>query len=183
MMSRLFGNIGHHPNYTPCTIYSNHAMFTKVGNQESCAIHLAKMIHEEGGEGAEVGAEEVKKAMNFNANADKIDSYRIYKEEEIVRCVCKLLGRKYNPTEDNADGFKETSLNAKKSVASLQDAIQKVRGAYGMNAGKKVFRVYFPCYVDTTDKSTLRFVVIFRPDDKSKLAECDEKYTFSHSIL
>jgi hypothetical protein len=174
IMARLFGNIGHHPRYIPCTIYSTHSMFTRVGKKESCALHLAKMIHEEGGEGAEVGAEEVKKAMNFNSNADKIDSYRIYKEEEIVRCVCKLLGYKYKPTKDNADGFKETSLNKKKSVASLQDAIQKVPAAYGMNAGEKTFRVYFPCYVDTTDKSTLRFVVIIRPDtDKSKLAECE----------
>lgn len=177
IMARLFGNIGHHPHYLPCTIYSTHSMFTKVGKRESCALHLAKMIHEEGGEGAEVGAEEVKKAMNFNANADKIDSYRIYKEEETVRDVCKVLGYKYKPTKDNADGFKETSLNAKKSVASLQDAIQKVPAAYGMNAGEKTYRVYYPCYVDPTDKSTLRFVVIIRPDtDKSKLAECDEKY-------
>ncbi len=174
IMARLFGNIGHHPRYLPCTIYSTHSMFTRVGKKESCALHLAKMIHEKHEHGAEVGAEEVKQAMHYNANADKIDSYRIYTEEDTVRKVCAFLGYKYIPTKDNAEGFKETSLNAKKSVASLQDAIHKVPTAYGMNDGEKTYRVYYPCYVDPTDKSTLRFLVIIRPDDKSKLAECDK---------
>ena len=176
LMARLFGNIGKHPSYKPCNIYSTHSMFSKVGKQESCAIHLPKMIHEESGMGAEVGKEDVKRAMN--ATSVKIDGYRIYKEEEDVRNVCKILGYHYKSTKDNANGFKETSLNAKKAVASLTDAIQKVPTAYGMNDGEKTYRVYYPCYVDVKDKSTLRFVVIIRPDtDKSKLAECDQTYT------
>lgn len=95
MMARLFGNIGHHPNYTPCKIYSNHAMFTKVGKQESCAIHLAKMIHEDGERGAEVGMEEVKKAMNVTINATK--NHRVFDtQEEAIAFIGSTFGCRVN---------------------------------------------------------------------------------------
>jgi hypothetical protein len=103
-----------------------------------------------------------------------VNLYRIYDNEGIVREVCKMLGYKYNPTEDNSDGFKETSLNKKTCVASLLDAVKKIRGGYGGGGGK---RTYYPCYVNTSDKSSLRFVVIIRGDtEKSKIAECDAKH-------
>ena len=107
-----------------------------------------------------------------------INLYRIYSNEDTVRDVCKILGYQYISTDDNAKGFKETSLNIKKSVVSLEDAIKKVPTAYGTNNGQKTYRVYYPCYVNTTDKSSLRFVVIIRPGtDKSKVEECDKKFT------
>tara|TARA_Y100000389_G_C17429312_1_gene501585 strand:+ start:176 stop:1816 length:1641 start_codon:yes stop_codon:yes gene_type:complete len=107
-----------------------------------------------------------------------INLYRIYANEAIVRDVCKMLSYNYVSTKDNADGFKETSLNNKKSVVSLLDAVKKVPTAYGTNNGEMTYRTYYPCYVDTTDNTSLRFVVIIRPrTDKSKVAECDEKYT------
>jgi hypothetical protein len=106
-----------------------------------------------------------------------INLYRIYSDEHVVRNVCKLLGYHYIPTKDNNDGFKETSLNNKTSVVSLRDAVKKVPTAYGTNNGVKTYRTYYPCYVDITNKSTLRFVVIIRPGtDESKIAECDTKF-------
>jgi hypothetical protein len=104
-----------------------------------------------------------------------ISLYRIYNNESVVRDVCNILGYRYVPTENNDAGFKETSLNTTKGVASLLNAVRKVPTAYG---GGKGYRVYYPCYVDTTNSATLRFVVIIRPDtDKNKIAECDTKFT------
>jgi len=107
-----------------------------------------------------------------------INLYRIYADEDVVRAVSKMLGYYYVSTKDNADGFKETSLNNKTSVVSLRDAVKKVPTAYGTNNGVKTYRTYYPCYVDTTDTTSLRFVVIIRPGtDESKVAECDAKFT------
>jgi len=103
-----------------------------------------------------------------------INTYRIYSDEEDVRNVCKLLGYRYLPTADNADGFKETSLTKTHAVVSLNDAIGKVKVGYGGGGG---FRVYYPCYVNTSDNSTLRFVVIIRPTtDQTALKEADRLY-------
>ena len=107
-----------------------------------------------------------------------INLYRIYADEEVVCDVCKMLGYNYVSTKNNADGFKETSLNSKKSVVSLRDAVKKVPTAYGTNNGVITYRTYYPCYVDTTDNTSLRFVVIIRPGtDESKVIECDAKFT------
>lgn len=107
-----------------------------------------------------------------------ISLYRIYDNESVVRDVCNILGYRYVPTENNDAGFKETSLNTTKGVASLLNAVRKVPTAYGTNHGVKTYRTYYPCYVDTTNSATLRFVVIIRPNiDESKIAECDSKFT------
>ena len=105
-----------------------------------------------------------------------INLYRIYADEEAVRNVCNMLGYQYIPKNDNASGFKETSLNSKTSVVSLLDAVKKVHTAYGTNKGQTNYRTYYPCYVDTTDNTSLRFVVIIRPGDESKIADCDAKF-------
>jgi hypothetical protein len=106
-----------------------------------------------------------------------INTYRIYENEDNVREVCKILGYTYKKIKANAQGLIETSLNKKKSVASLREAVSKVPTAYGTNNGVITYRTYYPCYVDITDNTSLRFVVIIRPGiDENKLKECDEKY-------
>jgi hypothetical protein len=87
-----------------------------------------------------------------------------------------LLEYNYLSTKDNTDGFKETSLNNKKSVVSLRDAVKKVPTAYGRLNGETTYRTYYPCYVDSKDNTSLRFVVIIRPGDETKLIECDAKF-------
>jgi len=96
----------------------------------------------------------------------KVDEnkYRVYDNEIVVKNVCEILKYDYRETENNSDGFKETSLNSKKEVASLSKAISKIQCAYGKNNGKKTWRTYYPCYVDITNNQTLRFVVIIRPE-------------------
>jgi predicted nucleic-acid-binding protein len=107
-----------------------------------------------------------------------INSYRIYSDETVVRNVCSILGYKYRTTLDNSDGFKETSLNNLTAVVSLKDAIRKVRTAYGGSKTENTaYRTCYPCYVDTTNKETLRFVVIIRPGtDTEKIQEADSLY-------
>jgi len=96
----------------------------------------------------------------------KVDEnkYRVYDNEITVREICKRLGYDYRATKNNSEGFKETSLNRKKEVVSLTSSILKVPTAYGTNNGEKTWRTYYPCYVDITNKETLRFVVIIRPE-------------------
>jgi len=105
------------------------------------------------------------------------DSYRVYDTEEKIKNACKILGYNYRScTKFNENGFIETSLNKTHYVASLDDAIKKVPTAYG-GGGSIKYRTSYPCYVDVTDKSTLRFVLIIRPGtDPVKLAQVDEQY-------
>ena len=105
--------------------------------------------------------------------------YRIYDNEVIVHSVCKTLGYRYVSVVENENGFFETSLNDKKQVASLDQAIKRVPDAI-KHGGKEhtACRTCYPCYLVTSDKATLRFVVIIRPGtDATKIAECDKKYT------
>jgi len=108
------------------------------------------------------------------SESEAIKMCRIYKDEDDVRKACKFLGYTYRSTKPNEAGFKETSLNAKTGVASLNSAVMKVKSGYGTNNGEKTYRTCYPCYVDPEDSATLRFVVIIRPDtDPIKLEECD----------
>ena len=111
---------------------------------------------------------------------DAITHYRVYKRENDVKAICKLLDYNYKPTPFK-NGFKETSLNKKKEVASLKDAISKVPTAYGTRNGKITWRTCYPCYVDPTDKETLRFVLIIRPETDIEYVrkEIDTKYNQS----
>jgi hypothetical protein len=112
-----------------------------------------------------------------------IRKYRIYSNEETVKSVCKILGYSYRATPDckiegpNKD-FKLTSLNTKKGIASLESAIKKVPTAYGTNDGVITYRTYYPCYVDPSNKDTLRYVVIIRPTDidSPKIVDIDARY-------
>lgn len=110
------------------------------------------------------------------ANSADENTYRVYDDEQVVKNVCEILGYKYIATKNNRDGFMETSLNEKKKVVSLSNAISKVKSGYGTNRGIKTRRIYYPCYVDITNRDTLRFVLIIQSTDADKLIEIDKKY-------
>ena len=118
------------------------------------------------------------KAAEISEN-DAIKMFRIYKDEEEVLKACKILGYTYHPKKTNKAGFRETSLNNKTCVASLNDAIRKVKTGYGTNNGKKTYRTCYPCYVDTEDSTTLRFIVIIRPpeneQEEQNIKKCDSQ--------
>lgn len=132
------------------------APMSEMGEEGQAAIENIRPVKEK------------KSKKKATAAGPAIDTYRIYDNEENVKKVCKLLDYRYQSKASNANGFKETSLNGPKTVASLSSAIEKVRGGYG--GGKNAFRVCYPCYQDITDNTTLRFVVIIRPNtDINKL--------------
>lgn len=99
-----------------------------------------------------------------NESVDEIKNYRVYNSEEILKSACKIMGYRYIITKDKTpEGFFETSLNSKKAVAAFDDAIYKVKSAYGTNNGVKTFRTYYPCYRNLSDSNSLVYVMIIRP--------------------
>ena len=117
------------------------------------------------------------------AAANPAASYRIYSDEETTKAACKILGYRYmSPEKKKTEaGFYMTSLHLKQEVASLEKAIKRVPDAIKKGGPNNACRVFFPCYVDTTNILTLKFVVIIRPTtDKEKVAECDAQ--FPHEI-
>lgn len=170
-MARLFGNVGHIAGYKAVEVYTNAVTFSRVEKQEEIAINLARMVYQQH---LEVVTKKELKAAEIS-ESEIIKMCRIYSDEDVVRKVCKMLGYTYREAATNDAGFKTTSLNTKSDVASLNNAVMKVKTGYG---GGGAHRTCYPCYVDTTNSATLRFVVIIRPDtDKCKIAECDSKFT------
>jgi hypothetical protein len=106
----------------------------------------------------------------------------VYTDEATIKSVCRKLKYEYRATKDNMNGFKETSLNRKKEIVSLSSAISKVPTAYGSNNGTVTWRTYYPCYVNVTDSTTLRFVLIIRPDTDINMVknEIDPIYVSVH---
>ena len=112
-----------------------------------------------------------------------LGDYRIYDNEKTIKDVCKMLAYRFVKTTPNSDGFIPTSLNTVKKVHTLDEAINKVKSGYGTNkdndekVSNVTWRTYYPCYVNKNDASTLRYVLIIRPEtDDLKLAKCDVKY-------
>jgi hypothetical protein len=105
-----------------------------------------------------------------------INLYRIYADITTAEAVCNKLYGKFNKVTMNSDGFAITSHHSTSSVMSLKDAVKLVPKCYGLEA-KRGRRLYLPCYVDTSDNTTIRVVVIIHPEtDESKIIECDAKY-------
>jgi hypothetical protein len=109
---------------------------------------------------------------------DNPNFYRIYDDEETVRKVFEILGYKYIKTNPNDKGFRETSIRDKKSVKSLDEAVNNVQLAKGGSGNGTQSRRYYPCYQDITIATTLLFVVIIEQTENilEKLSECDEKF-------
>jgi hypothetical protein len=107
--------------------------------------------------------------------------FRVFNDEETTRRVCTMLGYVYRATPRNADGFRETSLNDTRHVAGLLEAIKKVPGAYGTNRGVTTWRTAIPCYTNVSDNTTLRFVVVIRPETTDEqLTTVDAQYPSIH---
>jgi hypothetical protein len=198
LFGRICGRMKDWNNYVQTQVYCPTTVMHRCHVMEECARNMARRAT--GSENGDIiTREDYREPMNAMGKVGKsaienirkvktrvvktkdnkvdINLYRIYDNEDTVKSVCKLLGYTYKPTKNNEEGFKETSLNKKAKVVSLQEAVKKVPTAYGTNKGEKTWRICYPCYVDKTDASTLRFVVILRPGtDTDKIAECDTKH-------
>jgi hypothetical protein len=128
-------------------------------------ISKETFVHHSNVEGVEVTEVEEK---------PRIQNYRIYDNETKLKKVCDILGYRYISVSSNAQGFKETTLNNAASVVSLEAAIRKVGTGYGGGGG---YRTYYPCYVNITDRNTIRYVLILRPETPQALIDqIDREY-------
>jgi hypothetical protein len=111
-----------------------------------------------------------------------IKTYRIYSDMNIAKDVCMKLYKKFTKLTMDTEGFAITSYHADAKRMTLTDAVKLVPKSYGLEenntTGRRGRRICLPCYVDTNDNTTIRFVVIIHPDIvEIEIAECDAKYT------
>jgi hypothetical protein len=197
LFGRITGRIKDWSNYTQTQIYCPSIAMHRFHVMEECARKMAsdhngdivtqdiyrKPMNEMGEEGRSA-IENIRK-VRIKKNKKEIkeanpEDYRIYDDEEIVKIVLKKFGKRYTKPvskQFTSDGFIKASDNSVSSVLSTNDAIKAVSGAYGgAKNGKKGQRVLFRCYKDVTDKNTLRYLVVVRDEDKSKLNELVNEY-------
>jgi hypothetical protein len=170
-MARLFGNIGHFPNYKQCKIFTNHATFKKVHNQEEIAVNLARIMYERGQDEATLAT--LKDAASFEDEKglaltpkeyytlDELNDFLTSKrlprhtsfnkdpknERFILSSLTDKLERlSYDDVKENHRNWTKTAGWDKKAVASV------------VATGKPRSRL-FVCYKDTEDPSTIVFMV------------------------
>ncbi len=98
--ARLFGNIGDE-TYVPPTIYTTPSMISKIKKQESCAIHIAKIIADSGENEAEVGEEDVHYAMNYANHL--IRRHQVFEtQEEACTFIKTKFKKRVNERSDKA---------------------------------------------------------------------------------
>jgi hypothetical protein len=113
---------------------------------------------------------------------EKVDTnlYRIYDDESVVKSVFKLLGYTYNANsarKKDEKGFLQASLREGKRVLSLEEVIRYVPKTIGASGGGTSSSRSYPCYTDTKDSSTLRYVVIIdKTITQTKLTEVDKAH-------
>jgi hypothetical protein len=162
LMARLFGNIGNHPSYAPCNIYSTHSMFTKVGKQESCAVHLPKMIYEESGHGAEVGMDDVLAAQRVEAESRWSLHVAEFTTLDDANTFLHSHGARRNHVKKEGDFYK-SSLTKKKDILNYDEAVTTMRGwsklsLFDVKPGGSIYGRLIICYKNVTDPSSVVFI-------------------------
>ena len=177
---RLKGNIKEFPNYKAPIVFTT-PKFNEIATEwEEKSRSLAKIAFakQSAGESTVITDEEFKgigQMHGSGSGAEPQIEHRVYENFEDVKVACKFMGHNAPiQRKRNAAGFRMTSLNSKSSVVSLSDAISKVSSGYGGSSQGKSWRTYYPCYRDVTDKTTLRYVFIIRPESVGKLSQLDE---------
>ena len=159
------GIIGNSPQYSGETHYWTDEYTENLIRRHNTIVDNSNSMNDGGSVSQAVTQAEHRNPAKIINHRVNLKTFLVYKDEDTVRKVCDLLKYDYRPvlpeTSGVNKGFRETSLNAKKTKVSLIDAINKVPTAYGGGEGK---RVYYPCYKDTEKPDSLHFVIIIRPD-------------------
>ena len=116
-MARLFGNVGHLPEYTPVEIYTNTVTFSRVEKQEEIAINLARMVAEQGL--ANVDKTCIKAAQNFEIDSQfelHTGEFATLKEAAQFMRNLGAQGKNDAALKRNDDGFILSSTTGKKCV-------------------------------------------------------------------
>ena len=167
-MARLFGNIGHFPNYKPCKIYTTAATFKKVQNQEEIAVNLARLMHESGQDEATIAT--LKDAANFEEEKDFELIPFEFPTLDAANAHLKKHG--FNQTKMESlekwpvdERFFLSSLTQKKEKLSY-DEVKRIQLGWTKTSGWDKDKIktgrarrMFICYKDMEDPTSVVFLV------------------------
>jgi len=170
IFARLFGNFGDSPDYKRVAVYTTKAMFSKVEKQESIAMNLARLVHEN--ETERVGMAELKGAQDHDAStawnlftgefSTAEQAYQFAKEHGAKRAVRAV------DQADMVNGFATASLSEAKRVyeyAEIVLAMSRWSTLSGFDVSKKqclpgdAFSRRTICYRDTSDPTSIVFIM------------------------
>jgi hypothetical protein len=181
-MARMFGNTGHFPNYVRPTIYTDEKTFAGVRDQEETAVHLPRIVFEEGLESVDKADFERAAKLVSKPTVDPA-TYRIVfagSEEEtlkIAKDIAKDLKIRFTtPHRDEATGRFKTSLNDKSRVRSLEEAISgvpRLSRSYTVS-GPGAFRSCIPGYHD--DQLYIVILLVGKEITTETIHEIDTNY-------
>lgn len=166
IMARLFGNIGHFPNYKPVEIYTNCLTFSRVEKKEEIAINIARIVAEQGI--VNVNKTDIKIAQNFAIESKyelHTGEFATLKEASDFMRRLGAQGKTEKSLERNDDGFIISSTTGKKTVLQY-DAIKREITSWSKTSNfdvkkesrKKPSGRLYISYRDTTDPSTSIFI-------------------------
>jgi hypothetical protein len=181
--ARVLGNVGTYCGpFTP-TVYMVPSLLAAVERQERIATNLAKLVHENGW--VNVGADQVRIAAGDAPRmppAPRAEmNFRVYATEDEARAVLFKLDRNYRwrtrSWSEKKPGFYEAAVGGPADVCSYEHAIRTLPNLTG-GKGKTMTRtMYVPCYLKTTDATTLRYVIPIPAETPTDvLAEIDAKF-------
>ena len=163
LIARLFGNIGGFKDYKPCEIYSTSSNFKKIEGQEAIAMNLSTMVFENGLK--DVGKEEIQEAININ-DTDWELLQREFRTREDANTFLYSLGCNKNHKETKKGDFILSSTTKGLSVLCYPDVIKEFRSykktsTFDIKKSKigTTHSRMFICYKDTTDPSSIVFIV------------------------
>jgi hypothetical protein len=107
-MARVFGNVGGFAGYKSATIYSDSKTFMRVRDQEESAVHVARIVHEEG---LELVDASVLERVVKKAEAADLD-HRIFDTQEEAIAYAKTMGVHLQKRISNI-AAKEIQINGK----------------------------------------------------------------------
>jgi hypothetical protein len=168
-MARVFGNVGDIPGWRPCEIYTNSATFSRVQKQEDVAVHLARIVHEEGL--VEVGQEHVRQAANSSCDGEwDLFVSEFSTHEEAVEHYRAHTGTRPRALERSAaqPDFFMSSTTGTKRILSYDDFKTESRGWVKTSNfdidranpyARSTYARLYTCYRDMSDPDSVVFVV------------------------
>lgn len=176
---RLAGIIGNSPQYCgSITFWTDDSTATMIRRHNTIVEHtntitgcsvLQAVSH------AEDRLNSINPPVKVNHRVG-LERFLVYDNPETTKRVCEIMGYAYRNVSPT-NGFRLTSLNAKRCIASLIDAIEKVPTAYGTNQGITTYRTYIPCYKNVAVPESEHFVIIIREHEKE-----DTKLRYAEAI-
>ena len=169
-MARLFGNVGHFPDYKPCQIYSNSATFKKVRCQEEIAVNLARIMHESGRDEATIA--DVKAAAEYETEKEWITFGGEFTDRKKANELLKKHGCNRNlapstPTSIEKymrNGFEMSTTTKALSVLSYDKVSSEISrwsklSAFDIKKNTTKAGRMFICYKDLSDPNSVVYIV------------------------